>query len=136
MYQHDWLFTNSGLRILASYAAAVALPSELVKASSAAENNLMLSLRNYGIKIFLQSENNSSQREVGFDGIYLDSIDVTPVQDAKNNSISVSTLNPDPQTEKSPLPPFFSNLGLSQPKNTGKQIDSDSIEESISEEPQ
>jgi len=134
IYQHDWLFTNSGLRILASYAVAVALPSELIKASSPTIENLMLSLRNYGIKIFLQSENNSSQREVGFDGRYLDSIDVTPVQDTKNNSISASTLNPAPQTEKSTLPPFFSNLGLSQPKNTGKQIDSHSIEESISEE--
>lgn len=136
IYQHDWLFTNSGLRILASYAAAVTLPSELVKASSPTIENLMLSLRNYGIKIFLQAEANSSQREVGFDGIYLDSIDVTPAQEGTNNSISVSTLNPTPQTEKSTLPPFFSNLGLSQPNNTGKRTDSGSIEESFSEERQ
>lgn len=134
MYQHDWLFTNSGLRILASYATAVALPSELVKINSPAIDNLMLSLRNYGIKIFVQSENNSSQREIGFDGAYLDSIDVTPVQDGKKKSIS--TLNPDPQTEESTLPPFFSNLGLSQPNNTGKQTGSTSIDESFSEEPQ
>ena len=151
-YQHDWLFTNSGLRILASYADAVAMPSEMVKVNSTEVDNILVSLRNYGMKVFLQPKSNrvlndfshsgmsmnqagnSSQIDAEFDGVYIDSNDVTATKNENNFSVSVSTPTSKDQMGKSTLPPFFSNLGLSQPNNTNKVIDSESTGDNISEE--
>ena len=151
-YQHDWLFTNSGLRMLASYADAVAMPVEIITVNSAKTDNLLDSLRNYGIKIFLQPESNtvlrgssysglarneagnSSKIAGGFDGIYLDSTDVNPAATKNNLPVPASTGTQGSQIEKSTLPPFFSNLGLSQPRNTGNSFDSEPDQDSISEE--
>lgn len=147
IYQHDWLFTNSGLRILASYADAVALPSEFVAKDNAPAEHIITSLRNYGINIFLQTESNqqksnveesrlsfsqadsSLSKEVSFDGRYLDSIKPNPPQEAKNDPPSMSDLNSESQIEKSTLPPFFSNLGLSQPDNSKRSLKNDQDEE-------
>lgn len=151
-YQHDWLFTNSGLRILASYADAVAIPSEIVAKDNTEVENLLLSLRHYGLKIFLQAksiksiselshsnvtvsqENKSRQIVADFDGIYLDSIDVAPAKNENDFSVSASSPLPELPIEKSGLPPFFSNLGLSQPKNSSHSFDSEPTEASISKE--
>ena len=132
-YQHNWLFTNSGLRILASYATAVALPAEIIAKQRLEGKNIVHSLRNYGIKIFIQSLSDGTTPplqpltpatrppagmpatdETGFDGLYIDSIHMS--QD-KTKSTAPTPVPPRTNTvEKSSLPPFFSNLGLSQPK--------------------
>ncbi|TKB12122.1 glycerophosphodiester phosphodiesterase family protein [Desulforhopalus sp. IMCC35007] len=49
---HNWLFTNSGLRILASYATAIALPAEMLTGGSEETTRYLKSLHNYGIQIF------------------------------------------------------------------------------------
>jgi glycerophosphoryl diester phosphodiesterase len=150
-YQHDWLFTNSGLRILASYANTVAIPREMVQENSTEVDNILLSLRNYGIKIFLQPKNSRAlndfshsdmlmnqgglpQIDAEFDGIYIDSKDVTAANNENSFSVPVSTPTTDIQINQSALPPFFSNLGLSQPNNTNNSIDSKPTGDKISEE--
>ena len=50
---HNWLFTNSGLRILASYATAIALPAEMLTEGSEETARYLKSLHNYGIHIFV-----------------------------------------------------------------------------------
>jgi hypothetical protein len=138
--------------MLASYADAVAMPVEIITANSAKTDNILDSLRNYGIKIFLQPESNkvlrgssdsglarnevrnSSKIAGGFDGIYLDSTDVTPAAKGNNIPVTASTATQESQIENSTLPPFFSNLGLSQPKNTGNSFDREPDQDSISEE--
>jgi glycerophosphoryl diester phosphodiesterase len=49
---HNWLFTNSGVRILASYATAIALPAEMLAEGSEETTQYLKSLHNYGIQIF------------------------------------------------------------------------------------
>lgn len=132
-YQHNWLFTNSGLRILASYATAVALPAEIVHNQGLEGKNIVHSLRNYGIKIFIQSFSDGTTPplqplppatlppagrpttdETDFDGLYIDSIHMS--QDITKSTAPIPVQNSANTVEKSSLPPFFSNLGLSQPK--------------------
>jgi glycerophosphoryl diester phosphodiesterase len=61
---HNWLFTNSGVRILASYATAIALPAEMLAERTEETTQYLKSLHNYGIQIFALDnavENTSSQ---------------------------------------------------------------------------
>ena len=144
-YQHDWLFTNSGLRILASYAAAVAFPADSLKKNRDEAENMFHAIRNYGIKIFIESpEDNktvyfpgyastmnppaegSIKKDFYFDGIYLDSIQMSLIKEEKPET-SQARVQPADAVKTSTLPPFFSNLGLSQPKHT--KIGTNSITE-------
>ncbi|MFT5697182.1 MAG: glycerophosphoryl diester phosphodiesterase [Desulforhopalus sp.] len=133
-YQHGWLFTNSGLRILASYASAVAFPADILLHNRIAVENTFVSLNNYGIKIFALSSGNDHAflaQQVGgdmgvptqatektrwYEGIYLDSTPTAP--GVATTPEPAQTQNADATPEESTLPPFFSNLGLSQPKHT------------------
>lgn len=136
LYHHEWLFTNSGLRILASYATAVTFPAEIIEKDKALVDKKINSLRLYGLKIFRQSPTNawaidrkqsfheavspvagSAVGESYFDGIYVDYLPeaaAPPVID----SAPVPAEDTETIAPPSTLPPFFSNLGLSQPKNT------------------
>ena len=138
-YHHEWLFTNSGLRILASYATAVAFPAEIIAMDEALMAKKRDSLRRYGLKIFRQSPTNAGAIDrrqsfneavspvagttVGqpyFDGIYVDFLHEATAPPV----VAGPAAEEKPETTASPptLPPFFSNLGLSQPrttKNTG-----------------
>lgn len=138
-FQHEWLFTNSGLRILSSYAAAVALPSQFLETGNALMAKKINALRRYGLKIFShpsaetmyhkQSIDEVTSPGAGdtagqmyFDGIYLDSLSAP----AASNEKAVFAPREDTETSTSPastLPPFFSNLGLSQPQNSKQTKD-------------
>lgn len=136
--QHSWLLSNSGRRILASYADAVALPGELLQTDNPDIQNFIHSLQSFDIKIFAIKTGEKplfQEKEItvlverkdgnllpprSLDGIYVDSLQNSdPGQSSTEN-----TFPSEQQTgEASSLPPFFSNLGLSGPKPTSSVHD-------------
>lgn len=123
--QNSWLFTNSGLRILASYASAVSLPQEILDGGDIDIKSFAQSLHNYDIKLLSRTSSDTSSSDnnvmlADFDGLYVDSlqqliVEETPVtKTLQENQISENG---------SSLPPFFSNLGLKQPKPTSNPTD-------------
>ncbi|WP_458776117.1 glycerophosphodiester phosphodiesterase family protein [Desulforhopalus sp. 52FAK] len=117
--QNSWLFTNSGLRILASYANAVSLSEDILDGGDIDIQSFAKSLHNYDIKLLSRDSHNMSRRDditrADFDGLYVDSL-----QQAAPEEIPAAEVLQTSQVEEngSSLPPFFSNLGLSQPKPT------------------
>lgn len=140
-YQHEWLFTNSGLRILASYATAVALPPVMAEDKSPVTVNFLKSLRNYGISIVTPPPANTTETvgqqptNIATQTPTLLSID-TPNIDAASvdfgygpepvgdTSVAAPSEQINSSEKSSTLPPFFSNLGLSPPKHLNKTEDS------------
>lgn len=119
---YDWLFTNSGSRLLASYATALRLTENRVFSNSGQSllTTYLEACQQYGIKLFLYLSENSLEphnellpsrlkryyEQISIDGIYTDSF--FEVQDF-NKQLAEQAKN---QAE---LPPFFSNLNLSAP---------------------
>lgn len=90
-YSYDWLYSNSGLKILSSYAAAIGLPADTIVDS---EGNPLLTdyintAHDYGMAVFAYSLNNQSAdfplfadsfrslldvylQKAGIDGFYTD----------------------------------------------------------------
>lgn len=124
-YNYDWMFTNIGLRMIAGYAAAIALPS----ASIADENGTLLlkeyieDVHKYGLKVLTFSLNNQEEEfppfvadfsslltfyysQAGIDGLYTDSFQDV-LQYDKQRAVE--------KKSKSDLPAFFSDLELSRP---------------------
>lgn len=143
--QHSWLFTNSGLRILASYASAVTLPYQSLNKNELDIGTFAQLLHNYGLKVFINAAgspqpiplqltieqtdaetNTLISTQVQLDGIYLERV---PTSDTMKLQDIAPTLNEqitNRSHEESTLPPFFSNLGLSQPKPTANNQNSES----------
>ena len=119
------MFTNIGLRMIAGYAAAIALPS----ASIADENGTLLlkgyieDVHKYGLKVLTFSLNNQEEEfppfvadfsslltfyysQAGIDGLYTDSFQDV-LQYDKQRAVE--------KKSKSDLPAFFSDLELSRP---------------------
>lgn len=124
-YSYDWLFTNIGLRLLASYGSILALPAEKLVGSinGAPIKEFIENTHNYGLKVVVYSKNNFKEdlpelaadisslleflyTDLGVDGIY--TADYQKVQ-------RYSRALQEKQRNKNSLPPFFSNLQLSQP---------------------
>jgi glycerophosphoryl diester phosphodiesterase len=134
-YSYDWLFTNIGLRMVASYSYGIALPREAI----ADEHGTLLlsdyidSAHSHGLKVLVFSENSSEKpggsepdlpallkfyTKAGIDGLYTDSF--YAVQQA---------IEAGAQTEKrdTDLPQFFSDLELSRP-SPGEQTPASGID--------
>ncbi len=142
-YNYDWLFTNTGLRMAASYAVAIALPA---KAISDREGNLPLAgyideAHRHGLMILAFLLNNTSNlpsiaadfpalidfyfSRAGIDGIYTDRF--AEVQRLLRQRSEKNKVELPPQKEELPpvkeelqqpqndLPPFFKNLNLPRP---------------------
>lgn len=131
--QHSWLLSNSGRRILASYADAVALPDGLLKTANPDIQNFIQSLHSFDIKIFAKMSKDHLVSEemaeevtehkpapfrtiTGLDGIYVDSLQGMPLVKGE----VTTTVHPEQSESVSSLPPFFSNLGLTEPKPTSQ----------------
>jgi len=124
-YNYDWLFTNSGLRIVSSYAAAITLPTNKIVDL---DGNLLLTryisaVQENGVAVFAYALNNQPDdlppfadtfsslinfylEKVGVNGFYTDSFD------------QVRTIIDRLELEKqkrAELPKFFSSLNLSPP---------------------
>jgi len=124
-YSYDWLYTNIGLRIVASYASAIALPSALIVDQS---GNMPLAryiedLHKYGLQVFSYTLDNKPQTFPSFakdfpalldfyftqakiDGIYTDSY---------INAQNYFTSQKEAGKRNAGLPSFFSNMKFSKP---------------------
>ena len=125
-YNFDWLFTNIGLRMVATYASAIALPSSSIVDT---QGNLLLApyiqdIHKYGLRLFVYSLNNQSDEFPPFatdfssllnfyfitakvDGAYTNSFNEI-LQYLKDTAYV--------KKQKNSLPSFFSSLDLSRPK--------------------
>ncbi len=150
-YNYDWLYTNVGLRMVASYAVAIALPT---KAIADLEGNLPLTgyiaeAHRHGLKVLIFPLNNSPSfppfardfpalvdfylSKAGVDGIYTDSFgDVQRFIRQQSEKVPVKEELPPAgeapvqQKDEVPqlqedLPPFFKKLNLSRPASSGTE---------------
>ncbi len=123
-YNYDWLFTHMGLRMVASYATAIALPADLLfdKKGRIRLGNYIKDLHNYGLRLFIYSPQNKQQRLIAktlpalldlyflqahIDGLYTASFN--DVHQYLHNKQQPTT------TKRGELPPFFSKLNLARP---------------------
>ena len=128
-YSYDWLFSNSGLKIISSYAAAIGLPGERIVDG---DGNLLLTSyirtsHEYGLSVFVYSLSDQTENLPPFadtfsslldfylqtaemDGVYTDSFGAAKV--------ALDRLEAD-KKKKTELPAFFSSLNLSSPSDSG-----------------
>jgi glycerophosphoryl diester phosphodiesterase len=144
-YNYDWLFTNTGLRMVASYAVAIALPTGALVDQ---DGNLPLATyvseaHRHGLMVLAFSVDAIAKypafaanlpalveyyfSRAGIDGVYTDTfVDVQRAILKQSENIPVKEQPPPkkedavPITEELPLPqsdlpPFFKNLNLSRP---------------------
>lgn len=144
-YNYDWLFTNTGLRMVASYAVAIALPTGVLVDQ---DGNLPLAAyvdeaHRQGLMVLAFSLNTMANYPVfapdfpslvnfyfsraGIDGVYTDMFaDVQHAILQQSKKMPIKEESPPlidktaPTQEESPtpqndLPPFFKNLNLSRP---------------------
>jgi len=122
-YNYDWMFTFSGLHVLAAYAQAIALPEDMVidAFGSRLLTGYLQQVRSYGILIYLHSLP-SADRTTGGDAaasaydeyLSLEEIDGFYCDDYSSCKQKLTKqTNPGGQQD---LPPFFSTLNLSRPQ--------------------
>jgi len=126
-YNYEWMFTNIGLRMLASYAAAIALPTSAIvdQDGTLLMNQYIDEVHKYGIKVLAYSVSVDKDKfpsfatnfptllkfyykETNIDGLYTDSF-TEVVQ--HNEQLAAQ------EEYRAGLPTFFSTLELSNPKN-------------------
>jgi len=130
VYSYDWLYSNSGLKIISSYAAAIGLPWDKIVDG---DGNLLLTdyitaSHKYGMSVFVYSLNNQPEnfppnvetfsslldlylQKANIDGFYTDAF-----SEAK---IITDALVAD-KKKKDTLPEFFSSLDFSSPIDSDK----------------
>jgi hypothetical protein len=142
-YNYDWLFTNTGLRMVASYAVAIALPTKEVVDGT---GNVPLAgyiaeAHRHGLMVLASLPHNTPNfpsfapdlpslvdfyfSRAGVDGIYTDMFaDVQRIlrQKSEKKKVELPPQNEAPTLTKeelpepqNDLPPFFKNLNLSRP---------------------
>jgi glycerophosphoryl diester phosphodiesterase len=128
-YSYDWLYSNSGFKIVSSYAAAIGLPGDRIVDEN---GNLLLTdyirtVHEYGLSVFVYSLSDQTENLPPFadtfsslldlylqtaemDGVYTDSFGAAKV--------ALDRLEED-KKKKAELPAFFSSLNLSSPSGSG-----------------
>lgn len=125
-YSYDWMFTNIGLRMLANYAAAIAIPTSAIadQDGTLLNNQYIEEAHRYGLKVLTYSVTTDQERlpsfvsnfpallkfyytQTNIDGLYTDSF--AEVQQY-NEQLAAQ------EKYRAELPPFFSDLELSSPK--------------------
>lgn len=150
-YNYDWLFTNTGLRMVASYAVAIALPTEAIVDR---DGNFPLAgyvgeAHRHGLMVLARPLNNTLNfppfaanfpalvdfyfSRAGVDGIYTDSFrDVQRSIQQQTEIMKIKEVSPpikeeaipikeEPPLLKNELPPFFKSLNLSRPTPPGTE---------------
>jgi glycerophosphoryl diester phosphodiesterase len=126
-YNYDWLFTNSGRKILESYAAALALPGDLLldMDGNAILQDYTTSLQQHGLRIFaIQLKERSAPfptyaedyssllehflKKTAIDGLYCNSFSRTRTLIDRFEAR---------EKNKADLPDFFSSLNLTIPSS-------------------
>lgn len=132
-YNHDWLFTNIGLRMVASYATAIGLPSKAIvdQEGTLLHSQFIQEVHKYGLKVLVTSIKANEQfqpfapnfpallkfyyTQANIDGVYTDSF-----SEALQYNEQVSA----EEKWKAELPTFFSSLELTRPTTAIKIQDS------------
>ncbi len=156
-YNYDWLFTNNGLRMVASYAVALALPTKDIVDGT---GNLPLAgyiaeAHRHGLMVLTTLPHSTPNfpsfapdlpalvdfyfSRAGVDGIYTDMFgDVQRIvrQQSEKKKVELppqnETLTPRKEEVPEPqndLPPFFKNLNLSRPTppDSQQEVDKDNV---------
>ena len=149
-YNYDWLFTNTGLRMIASYAVAIALPAENIAGPT---GNLPLAgyideAHRIGLMVLAFPLDNTSNfppyaadfpalvdfyfTRAGIDGIYTSmyhEVQRLLQQPAEKKTIDILPKKEEPLPSKEALPeqqddlpPFFKNLHLSRPAAPATEV--------------
>ena len=141
-YNYDWLFTNVGLKFVASYAMALALPA----VHFADPNGRVLPLppgyldeaRRHGLQLLALTHAVDDQLEMllaqgVIDGLYSDDLSaikrlqvpaVNPQAQAAPPQPTAEMPDPAPPSPADDLPPFFRELKLARPPLSQSQDDS------------
>ena len=131
-YNYDWVFTNIGLRMIASYATTIALPNNSIVDRN---GNILLAeyiqdIHQYGLQVFTYSLNNrldglppvannfSALLDVYFNQANIDGVYTDTFGDIRQYLRDQA----EEKKQKEKLPEFFSNLKLSRPTPTGKPV--------------
>ena len=122
-YSYEWLYTNSGLRMVANYASALGLPADKIMDNN---GNVLLkeyitALHGYGLSILVKSLSSDPDQLPGFadtfQGLITHYFSKTEIDGFYTNSfISAQEILNHLEIEKSKkdaLPEFFSSLDLS-----------------------
>ncbi len=142
-YNYDWLFTNTGLRMVASYAVALALPAkEIVDGTGNVPlAGYIAEAHRHGLMVLASLPHNTPNfpsfapdlpslvdfyfSRAGVDGIYTDifadvqrilrqQLEMKKVESTPQNETPTPTKERLPEPQND-LPPFFKNLNLSRP---------------------
>jgi glycerophosphoryl diester phosphodiesterase len=121
---HDWLLTNTGLRLTASYASGIALPCSLVFSpeGTALIPSYLEGAHKYGMKIFLY-ETQGPESLPAYAGTmqallsyYYSNAEVDGLYTDYYSSVQkLNTVIAEEEKRKAELPEFFSNLNLTPP---------------------
>lgn len=123
LYDHSWLFTNIGLRLIASYATALAMSETAIFSQEGTPllSTFIEDAHKYGIKTLVYMSNYSESmpiyastlpalidyyNQANLDGVFTD--DYLAVQ-------QLNITNAEEEKRRSELPDFFSNLDLTSP---------------------
>ncbi len=128
LYDHSWIFTNIGLRLIASYATAIAIPETAIFSQEGTPllSTFIEDAHKYGIKTLAYMSNYSESmpiyastlpalidyyNQANLDGVFTD--DFLAVQ-------QLNITNAEEEKRRSELPDFFSNLDLTTPTQKNK----------------
>lgn len=129
-YNYDWLYTHSGLKVIAGYAAVIGLSGDVMVDPNGTLllTDYITTAHEYGLSVFVSSLDNRPGamptyadtfqslltlylEKAGIDGFYTNSF-----SEAKS---IINRLEAD-KKRKDALPEFFSSLNLSPPSNTNE----------------
>ncbi len=138
-YSYDWLYSNSGLKILSSYAAAIGLPSDRIidEAGNLLLNGYIKNAHEYGLSVFVYSLSNQPENLPPFAGtfsslldLYLHKADMDGVYTGSFGEAKVVLDRlEEEKKKKAELPAFFSSLDLSPTPDPGTTKNQHSFQE-------
>jgi glycerophosphoryl diester phosphodiesterase len=133
-YDYQWLFTNAGMRIVSTYAAAISLSRNRVvdEAGEVVNFQTLETAQKYGLKIFIQhgDDTNRTSGTTGdssavfasyFDTLEIDGILINGYQKA----LDYLQMTTDKDVKNNNLPPFFQGLDLTPTKQSGREEPAD-----------
>lgn len=126
-YNYDWLFTNTGLRMVASYAQAIGLPLPIVAANNGISegDSYLGKIQPFGLQLFVYDVTNDDVQETTTEKSTVSILSAPPTGYVVNG-IYTKEFRKALQTrdqlvseakKQTSLPPFFSKLNLSPPAN-------------------
>ena len=138
-YSYDWLYSNSGLKIVSSYAAAIGLPGNRVidEVGNLLLNGYIKNAHEYGLSVFVYYLSNQPESLPPFADtfsslldLYLHKADMDGVYTGSFGEAKVVLDRlEEEKKKKAELPAFFSSLDLSPTPDPGTTKNQHSFQE-------